>query len=58
MSDIKIQKPEGKLGILLVGLNGAVATTFTAGLLQIRNGFGKPFGSLTQMATIRIGKRI
>lgn len=58
MSDIKIKKPEGKLGILLVGLNGAVATTFTAGLLQIRNGFGKPIGSLTQMATIRIGKRI
>lgn len=58
MNDYKIQKPEGKLGVLIVGLNGAVATTFTAGLLQIRNGFGKPIGSLTQMGTIRIGKRI
>ncbi len=58
MSVQKIQKPEGKLGVLIVGLNGAVATTFTAGLLLTRNGFSKPIGSLTQMATIRIGKRI
>ncbi|MGE5595443.1 MAG: inositol-3-phosphate synthase [Hyphomicrobiales bacterium] len=46
----------GKLGVLLVGL-GAVATTFIAGVENTRRGTGKPFGSLTQMGTIRLGKR-
>src|SRR5512132_3189544 len=46
----------GKLGILTPGL-GAVATTFMAGVESIRLGRAKPIGSLTQMATIRLGKR-
>ena len=46
----------GKLGILTPGL-GAVATTFMAGVESIRRGHSKPIGSLTQMATIRLGKR-
>ncbi|MEO7190439.1 MAG: inositol-3-phosphate synthase [Vicinamibacterales bacterium] len=46
----------GKLGILLVGL-GAVSTTTIAGVMAIRKGLAKPIGSLTQMGTIRLGKR-
>jgi myo-inositol-1-phosphate synthase len=46
----------GRLGILTPGL-GAVATTFMAGVESIRRGRSKPIGSLTQMATIRLGKR-
>jgi myo-inositol-1-phosphate synthase len=46
----------GKLGVLTVGL-GAVATTFMAGVESIRRGKSLPIGSLTQMATIRLGKR-
>lgn len=53
---IVIEKPKGKLGVLLPGL-GAVATTFIAGVTAIRNGIAKPIGSLTQMGTIRLGKR-
>lgn len=49
--------PAGKLGVLIVGMNGAVATTFIAGLLAANKGYGQPFGSLTQMGTIRLGKR-
>jgi myo-inositol-1-phosphate synthase len=39
-----------------VGL-GAVATTFIAGVELARRGMAKPIGSLTQMGTIRLGKR-
>ncbi len=46
----------GKLGVLCVGL-GAVATTFIAGVELIRRGKARPIGSLTQMGTIRLGKR-
>ncbi len=53
---VRIREPRGKLGILLVGL-GAVATTFVAGVEAVRKGLGRPFGSLTQMGTIRLGKR-
>jgi myo-inositol-1-phosphate synthase len=53
---IEIKKPEGKLGVMIPGL-GAVATTFIAGVLLARKGLGRPFGSLTQMGTIRLGKR-
>ena len=53
---ITIKKPTGKLGILMPGL-GAVATTFVAGVIAIRKGIARPFGSLTQMGTIRLGKR-
>ncbi|MCL4848170.1 MAG: inositol-3-phosphate synthase [Acidobacteria bacterium] len=47
---------QGKLGILLVGL-GAVSTTFIAGVLAVRKGLASPIGALTQMGTIRLGKR-
>jgi myo-inositol-1-phosphate synthase len=53
---IDIAPARGKLGVLLVGL-GAVSTTFIAGVLAIRRGFAKPIGSLTQMGTVRLGKR-
>ena len=46
----------GRLGVLLPGL-GAVSTTFIAGVESVRRGLSKPIGSLTQMATIRLGKR-
>ena len=52
----KVQPAEGKLGVLLPGM-GAVATTFVAGVEAVRAGLGKPIGSLSQMGTIRLGKR-
>jgi myo-inositol-1-phosphate synthase len=51
-----LRRPEGKLGILLPGL-GAVATTTIAGVALARRNLGLPIGSLTQLATIRLGKR-
>jgi len=51
-----IRPASGKLGILLPGM-GAVATTFIAGVEAIRKGKAKPIGSMTQMGTIRLGKR-
>jgi len=56
MKPVSIQPAKGKLGILLVGL-GAVSTTVIAGVLAVRKGLAKPIGSLTQMGTIRLGKR-
>ncbi|MDB6008233.1 MAG: Inositol-phosphate synthase [Gammaproteobacteria bacterium] len=53
---VHIAPPRGKLGVLLVGL-GAVSTTFIAGVHAIRKGLAKPIGSLTQLGTIRLGKR-
>ncbi|MBA3786419.1 MAG: inositol-3-phosphate synthase [Acidobacteria bacterium] len=53
---VDIAPANGKLGILLVGL-GAVSTTFVAGVEAIRKGTSNPIGSLTQMGTIRLGKR-
>jgi myo-inositol-1-phosphate synthase len=53
---VAIAPAQGKLGILLVGL-GAVSTTFIAGVFAVRKGLAKPIGSLTQMGTIRLGKR-
>jgi myo-inositol-1-phosphate synthase len=53
---IEISKPSGKLGVLLVGL-GAVSTTLIAGVEAVKLGIAKPIGSLTQMGTIRLGKR-
>jgi myo-inositol-1-phosphate synthase len=52
----EIQTPRGKLGIMIPGM-GAVATTFVAGVEAVRKGIAKPIGSLTQMGTIRLGKR-
>jgi myo-inositol-1-phosphate synthase len=53
---IEIAEPKGKLGVLIPGL-GAVATTFIAGVEAIRRHLALPIGSLTQMGTIRLGKR-
>ena len=53
---VEVAPAEGKLGILLVGL-GAVSTTFVAGVEAIKRDLAKPIGSLTQMGTIRLGKR-
>ena len=52
----EIKPAKGKLGVLLPGF-GAVATTFVAGVEAARRGLAKPVGSLTQMQTIRLGKR-
>ncbi len=52
----KVAPPRGKLGILTPGM-GAVATTFYAGVELIRRGQAAPIGSVTQMGTIRLGKR-
>ena len=55
-SSVEIAPAEGKLGVLLVGL-GAVSTTLVAGVEAIKRGISEPIGSLTQMGTIRLGKR-
>ncbi|HLL71140.1 MAG TPA: inositol-3-phosphate synthase [Pyrinomonadaceae bacterium] len=52
----EIAPATGKLGVLLVGL-GAVSTTFIAGVEAIKMGLAEPIGSLSQMGTIRLGKR-
>ncbi len=53
---VNIVEPAGKLGVLLPGL-GAVSTTFIAGVLASSQGIAHPYGSLTQMSTIRLGER-
>jgi myo-inositol-1-phosphate synthase len=55
-SSSEIQPAKGKLGVMIPGM-GAVATTFVAGVEAVRRGIAKPIGSLTQMGTIRLGKR-
>ena len=52
----KIAPAKGKLGVLLPGM-GAVSTTFMAGVELVRKGKAQPVGSLTQLGTIRLGKR-
>jgi myo-inositol-1-phosphate synthase len=54
--NVSIAPAEGKLGVLVPGM-GAVTTTFIAGVEAIRRSLAKPIGSVTQMATIRLGKR-
>src|SRR5581483_4024083 len=54
--NVQIAPADGKLGVLIPGM-GAVTTTFIAGLEAIKRGMGKPVGSLTQMGTVRLGKR-
>jgi myo-inositol-1-phosphate synthase len=56
VKNVEIAPANGKLGVLLVGL-GAVSTTTIAGVLAIRKGLASPIGSLTQMGTVRLGKR-
>jgi len=52
----EVAPAKGKLGVLLVGL-GAVSTTFIAGVESVRRGLALPIGSLSQMGSIRLGKR-
>src|ERR1700743_1380039 len=52
----KVQPAKGKLGVMTVGM-GSVSTTLIAGVEAVRKGLAKPIGSLTQMGTIRLGKR-
>jgi len=53
---VTIAPAKGRLGILTPGM-GAVATTFIAGVMAVRKGLSQPIGSMTEMGTIRIGKR-
>src|SRR5947208_14467877 len=53
---VKIEGPSGKLGVLIPGL-GAVSTTFIAGVEAIKKKIAQPVSSLTQLGTIRLGKR-
>ena len=53
----KITPPKGKLGVLIPGIGGAVSTSFIAGIEAFKKGLGEPVGSLSQMGTIRLGKR-
>lgn len=57
MEKKQVKEANGKLGVLIVGIGGAVSTTFVAGTLLARKGEGVPVGSITQLATIRLGKR-
>lgn len=52
----KIEPAQGKLGVVIPGM-GAVTSTFIAGVEAVKKGLAKPIGSLTQMGTIRLGKR-
>ena len=52
----EIAPAKGKLGIMIPGM-GAVATTFVAGVEAVRKGISSPIGSVTQMGTVRLGKR-
>lgn len=49
-----IEPAQGKLGILIVGVGGAVSTTLISGVLSVRKGLSQPVGSITQMATIKM----
>lgn len=54
--DNPIRPAKGKLGVLLPGM-GAVTSTFIAGVELTKKGLGQPIGSITQLQTIRLGKR-
>jgi myo-inositol-1-phosphate synthase len=54
--NVRIAPAQGKLGVLIPGI-GAVSTTFMAGVEAIKRGLAQPVGSLTQLATVRLGKR-
>jgi len=55
-SSVRIAPADGKLGVLIPGI-GAVSTTFIAGVEAVKRGLAQPVGSLTQLGTIRLGKR-
>ena len=50
----EIKPATGRLGVLVVGVGGAVATTMIVGTLASRKGLAKPIGSITQLATMRM----
>ena len=54
--NVRIEPADGKLGVLIPGI-GAVSTTFIAGVEAIKRGLATPVGSLTQLSTVRLGKR-
>ncbi|MGH9719978.1 MAG: inositol-3-phosphate synthase [Bryobacteraceae bacterium] len=54
--NVTIASPQGKLGVLIPGM-GAVTTTFIAGVEAVKRGLARPIGSLTQLGTVRLGKR-
>jgi myo-inositol-1-phosphate synthase len=56
MKNIELKEAQGKLGVLIVGVGGAVASTFIAGTLAVRKGIAKPIGSLTQLSHIKLKK--
>jgi myo-inositol-1-phosphate synthase len=56
IGNTRIAPADGKLGVLIPGI-GAVSTTFMAGVEAVKRGLGAPIGSLTQLGTIRLGKR-
>lgn len=49
----EIVQAEGKIGVLIVGVGGAVATTLITGVLAARKGLAKPIGSISQMAKMK-----
>ena len=53
---MNVKKAEGKLGVLVVGLSGAVSTTFIIGTLAARKGKTNPVGSLTQLSYLKVGE--
>jgi len=55
MEKVNVKPATGKLGVLCVGM-GAVSSTFIVGTLMVRKGLSQPVGSLTQLATMRVGK--
>ena len=56
MEKINVKSATGKLGVLVVGLGGAVSSTFIVGTLAVRKGLAQPIGSITQLSTIKLGK--
>ncbi len=54
---LEVKPASGKLGVLVVGVGGAVSSTFIVGTLAVRKGLATPIGSITQLATMRLGKR-
>ncbi len=55
---MNVKPAEGKLGVLVVGLSGAVSTTFIIGTLAARKGLAKPIGSLTQLSYLKLGDEV
>lgn len=49
-----ITEASGKLGVMIVGMGGAVSTTLITGVLSVRKGIAKPIGSITQMASMKM----